>query len=299
MKKFLINIAIFFAIVAAVDFSLGYVFHCLQARAGGRTGAEYYACKKSSEDVIIMGSSRASHHYVSKIITEKTGMSCFNAGQDGNGIIMQYGRWLMISERYIPKFIIYDVSHDFDLNVNDNMTYIDRLKPFCNDEEVKDYISRIFPIEKYKTLSKMYSYNYKFIEMAFDYLRNDDYRAAAGYLPLNGHIKQEVVERKQRAKNNTLNADEVKLYYLEQLVKEAKEKGTKVVFVVSPYWKGGYYALTAYDKVKDLANSYDAPFVEYLNSKLCEEADCFEDSYHLNDKGARMFTENIVSYLRQ
>ena len=62
MKKFLIQIAIFFAIVAVVDVSLGQLFHYLQTtKAGGRTGNEYYACKKTNEDVIIMGSSRAMH----------------------------------------------------------------------------------------------------------------------------------------------------------------------------------------------------------------------------------------------
>ena len=54
MKRFIINILVFFGIVAAVDVVAGKVFGYLQANvAGGRTGAEYYACKKSSEDVII------------------------------------------------------------------------------------------------------------------------------------------------------------------------------------------------------------------------------------------------------
>ena len=91
----LIYVAIFFAIVAVVDFSLGRTFHFLQARAGGITGAEYYVCEKVTEDIIIMGSSRASHHYVPEIISEELGMSCFNAGRDGNGIILQYGRCCM------------------------------------------------------------------------------------------------------------------------------------------------------------------------------------------------------------
>ena len=148
MKKFLINIAIFFAIIAVVDFSLGKVFHYLQARAGGRTGAEYYVCEKATEDVIIMGSSRASHHYVPEIISENLGMSCFNAGQDGNGIILQYGRWKMMSERYTPKLLIYDITSAFDLAVNDNMTYVDRLKPFCSNANVRGFVSLIFPMER-------------------------------------------------------------------------------------------------------------------------------------------------------
>ena len=103
------------------------------------------ACKESKEDVILMGSSRASHHYVTQIITDSLGLICFNAGQDGNGIIMQYGRWKMISERYAPKVLIYDITPVFDLMENDNMTYIDHLKPFCSDGEVKDYVAELFP----------------------------------------------------------------------------------------------------------------------------------------------------------
>ena len=110
MKKFILHILVFFAIVTAVDYVAGKVFRYIQIKAGGRTGAEWYACKEMKEDIIIMGSSRAIHHYVPRIIADSLGMSCFNAGQDGNGIILQYGRWKMISERYTPKLIIYDVN---------------------------------------------------------------------------------------------------------------------------------------------------------------------------------------------
>ncbi len=42
MKKFIINILLFFVIVAAVDVVAGKVFWYLQSHfAGGRTGAEY------------------------------------------------------------------------------------------------------------------------------------------------------------------------------------------------------------------------------------------------------------------
>ena len=99
MKKFLINIAIFFVIVGVVDFSLGVLFHYMLAHAGGRTGAEYYVCTNATDEILIMGSSRASHHYVPEVITNDLGMSCYNAGQDGNGIVLHYGRWKMISQR--------------------------------------------------------------------------------------------------------------------------------------------------------------------------------------------------------
>lgn len=299
MKRFLIQIAIFFAIVSVVDVSLGKLFHYMQStKAGGRSGAEYYACEKTNEDVIIMGSSRASHHYVPEIISQKLGVSCFNAGQDGNGIILQYGRWKMISERYAPKLIIYDISAGFDLTENDNMTYVDRLKPFCGDASVKGYVASLFPMEKIKLFSCMYRYNYKFLEIASDCLNQVDFMAKAGYIPLNGHIRSEIINRPREEKIQSINTDAYKLHYLEQLVKEAQAAGTKMVFVVSPSWKGGAHSIEAFAAVQDIACRYGVQFYDYIDSYICDNPDYFEDSSHLNDKGARVFTNDIVSHIQ-
>lgn len=297
MKKFLIHIAIFFAIVAVIDFSLGKLFYYLQStKAGGRTGAEYYACEKSNEDIIIMGSSRASHHYVPEIITEKTGMSCFNAGQDGNGIILQYGRWKMISDRYTPKLIIYDINSSFDLAKNDNMAYVDRLKPYCKDSSVKDYVSSLFPMERIKLLSCMYRFNYKFLEIFSDCISKDDFMKKRGYMPLFGHIREEIVKSKTMELSTSLEYDTEKMHYLEQFVKEAKDANIKIVFVVSPSWQGKYSS-KYYTKVQTLAAKYSIPFYDYAESNICNNADYFEDSSHLNDTGSRFFTNDIMSQI--
>lgn len=293
MKKFLINIAIFFAIVTVVDFSLGKVFHYLQAHAGGRTGAEWYACRESNEDIIIMGSSRASHHYVPQIISDSLGMSCFNAGQDGNGIILQYGRWKMILERYAPKVLIYDVTPGFDLQENDNMAYVDRLKPFCYDSEVKNYVADIFPIERWKLYSQMYRYNYKFLEMMSDCVKSKDDQQY-GYIPLYGQIRKEVVEGSSNAKVKPIEFDETKLHYLECLAQECQAKNTQLIFVVSPYYKGGSFNEETFSPVSDLATKYGLPFY-YLNvSNFTDDPNLFKDSYHLNDEGAKAFTAELI-----
>ena len=293
MKKFIINILIFFGIVAVVDFGAGKIFRYLQSHAGGRTGAEWYACKESNEEVIIMGSSRASHHYVPQIITDSLGLSCFNAGQDGNGIILQYGRWKMISERYTPKAVIYDITSVFDMCLNDNMTYMDRLKPFSDNNSIKEYISELFPLERFKLLSQMYCFNYKFIEMSFDCLGQRKSDNPSGYLPEYGHIREEVIE-KAIEKKDSRAVDTIKLHCLEKLIKEVKSKGTKIYFVISPYWKGGGESLSAYSSIKELTDKYNVPFIEYISSEICDNPDYFEDSMHLNDNGATEFTKQLV-----
>lgn len=295
MKKFLLNILIFFGIVAAVDVAAGKVFWYLQAKAGGRTGAEYYACKESNEDVIIMGSSRASHHYVPQIITDSLGLSCFNAGQDGNGIILQYGRWKMLSERYTPKMVIFDINPGFDLVENDNMAYVDRLKPFAGDKNVRNYIGEIFPMEQLKLMSQMYRYNYKFIEMVSDFGKGID---NSGYLPLYGQIRQEVVDGYE-SKVSSIEYDEIKLKYLECLARECKEKGVKLVLAVSPYYGGGSYDLNTFASVKEMANKNGTDFLYYNTDEYDFNPDYFKDSYHLNDNGAVKFSSDLAGKLKE
>ena len=299
LKQFLLRIAVFFVIVAILDCAIGKVFYYLHANiAGGRSGAEYYACKESNEDILIMGSSRASHHYVPDIITERIGMSCFNVGQDGNGIVLQYGRWKMVSERYTPKMIIYDISNSYDLLINDNMAYIDRLKPFCDDKVVRKYVSGLFPLESIKLLSHLYRYNYKFLELLSDCARNGDYREMSGYLPLMGCIREDVAKEKcNLPKEQSMEYDYVKYDLLEQLLVEAEEKGTKVVFVISPSWAGGEYESGAYSKLSDLAEKHGIPFLTFFDSEICFRQDYFKDSSHLNDEGARAFTKELISKL--
>ena len=297
MRKFLINIAIFFAIVAIVDMTIGVGFHYLQANvAKGRIKAEYYACKESDEDVLILGSSRAAHHYVPQILSDSLGMNCFNAGQDGNGIILHYGRWKMISDRYTPKLIIYDITANFDIALNDNMTYVDRLKPFCNDNQVKKYIADIFPLEKYKLCSKMYRYNYKFLEVLSDCAANNV--ADDGYAPLEGLIRKEIVD-KESFEHKDISIDSVKLKYLEQLVKEAKENDTKILFILSPSYRGIERDQVAIKTINDIAKRYSVIFFDYSDDSICQDASLFYDSSHLNDKGARIFTNKLIAQIKQ
>ena len=297
MKRYLLQIVLFFAIVAVVDFAAGKLFRYVQAnRAGGRTGAEWYACRESNEDIIIMGSSRASHHYVPQILSDSLGMSCFNAGQDGNGIILQYGRWKMISERYAPKVLIYDVTPGFDLQENDNMAYVDRLKPFCDDSEVKDYVADIFPIERWKLYSQMYRYNYKFLEMLLDCAKTKEDKLK-GYIPLQGQIRKEVVESASHVKVKQIEFDETKLHYLECLAQECRARNTQLIFVASPYFKAGSFNEETFSPVNNLAAKYGLPFY-YLNvSEFTGNPNWFKDSHHLNDEGAKAFTAELVHHL--
>lgn len=296
MKKFILHILLFFAIVAVVDLAAGYAFHYLQAnKAKGGTESEYYICNNLQEDILIMGSSRAAHHYVAQMFADSLGLSCYNGGQDGNGIVMQYGRWKMIAKHHLPKLIIYDIEPSFDLSGNDNTRYIDRLKPFADDKDVMGYIARLFPMERLKLQSRMYRYNYKFLEIMSDCARPGDVNK--GYKPNYGHIREEMINDLPDDEPIKLTQiDPVKMDCLNKLVTEAKEKGVIVVLVSSPYWKG--FRNVDLNVIADFANEHGIIFLDYAGSNIRNNPSWFADSMHLNDNGAGEFTGDLIGKLR-
>ena len=57
MKKYFINILLFFIIVVAIDVLYGVALQYMNNHAkGGAIGNRYYVCKKSNDDVLIFGS---------------------------------------------------------------------------------------------------------------------------------------------------------------------------------------------------------------------------------------------------
>ena len=129
MRKFILKVLLFFVVIAMVDRGFGLAMsNVLKGTQKGDWGRNNFIFNEVKSDVIILGSSRAIHHYDPQIISDSLSMSCYNCGEDGNGIILSYGRLMMVKERHQPKIIIQDVSTSFDLFKNDNHKYLGWLK---------------------------------------------------------------------------------------------------------------------------------------------------------------------------
>ena len=114
MKKYLLHILLFFAFVAVVDVSVGSFGRYLQGHAkGGSTRQFDDLVMKDQHDVLILGSSRARHHYDTPFLSDTLGLDVYNAGYDGNGVVLAVGILKMVLNRYCPKLVIFDVEPPF------------------------------------------------------------------------------------------------------------------------------------------------------------------------------------------
>lgn len=298
MKKIFFKILLLVFILIVIDGLVGYLFNYLQYHSkGGDTGRMVYIANNMNEDILIFGSSRAIHHYDPKIIEDSLHMSCYNCGRDGNGIIFSYGMYRLFRDRYTPKIIIYDIIAIFDLiNEGNNEKYLDWLRYFYERPGIDSIFMEIDETEKYKMLPKMRRYNGKFIQIASDYIKPQQ-SDIKGYRPVNDIMKYEPTKTNQTLKQN-IQYDNTKLKYFKKLIDDCKRKGTQLIFMVSPIYKGDKDS--AYEAIIRLAESEKIPFFYHYNDKeISFNREYFYDSAHMNKNGAECYTKKIIDEIRK
>lgn len=301
MKRYILNILLFFVIVAAIDVCVGGIGDYLQAHArGGEAKRINDLVMNEKHDIVILGSSRARHHYDAPFLSNSLGLDFYNAGYDGNGIVLAYGLLELILERYKPRLIIYDVEPAFDIieypNDNNNKRYISILKPYFRHSAVGGLIRDVSLEEWYKDQSGMIRYNSSLVALVVDNIRRSEDNNR-GFKALEGIYLKEKVDKE----DEQYQIDGLKIKYVEQLIKVAKNHNLPIVLVVSP--KLGKFNTECLRTVTEICEINDVPLLNYYADTVFQKNEYFKEPMHLNAKGARCFStqflkdiHDIISY---
>lgn len=281
-----------------IDRVAGYCFnYFVQHTKGGYVGHHQFIANECKADILVFGSSRAVHHYNTKMISDSLGVNAYNCGQDGNGVILSYGEWQMIKKRYQPKLIIYDVNPHYDLlGDEDNHKFLGWLKLYYDRDGISSVFDAIDQKEKIKMWSCLYRYNYNPIQLAADFVypiyKLDEY----GFAPIKGEMDTMRVRKTDATSVITdHNFDSLKINYLKKLVKE--RGNTKIIFCVSPVWYG--LDSRQLQPIMDICMHSDIPFYDFSNSsKYFHNDSLFKDGTHLNERGADEFTDDLLKLIR-
>ena len=226
IKKIVIGVLGFCLLLIAADWAVGTwsekMYHKSQY---GIFHRQIYCLTESQDELMILGSSRAAHHYVPQIFGDSLGMSCYNAGSDGMCIYYHYGILASRIQRGCPpKMVILEVIGT-DAEVSQSATFsldaaLDRYAPHYGEFAE---IDSMFAIngwkEKVKLLSKTYKYNSKLVlTIKCNYIPWPEDR---GYEALNGVMK--ISEGEQAAdvlapSSVEPNIEERKLVYLQKFI---------------------------------------------------------------------------------
>jgi hypothetical protein len=254
---------------------------------GGFTYIDKYICDSAKQDILIFGSSRARMQYDPQILSDSLKMSCYNCGSNGMGIIFHYGRLKIISQRYWPKIIIYDILPVLDeMTRDDNIIFANPLRPYYNVLGVDSIFWKIDKTERIKMISRMYKYHAQFIPYLLDY--RNTIHAPLGYEPGKG-----IVSSKAKIEEKTeYVVDPLKLYYLEKFIQECRGN-TILIFTASPRWKYSQSG-NAFDPLIRLCRKYNVVFLNHYNDKrFIYRQDYYSDGTHFNKVGATEYSKML------
>lgn len=295
MKKLVVNILIFAVIIAVVDCLFGIACRYMNSHArGGDTLNNYVITKEQTAPVIIMGSSRAVHHYNPAILEDSLGLPVYNCGVDGNGIIFQYGRLKLMLERYAPKVIVYDVCPPFDIAEGDNQRYIKGLKRWKDSSLLDSLLADVDPLESLKLKSNLYRYNVDFLQMAMDNVHPMQNVTYNGFKPMDG-----VVNYEPRDKNpEPVEWDSIKYKYFNKLLDLCQANNIKVVISYSPSYQ--LESSREMQRMTELCARRGIPVIDmYAYKPVSENQSLFSDATHLNEQGADEFSGIFAESLKK
>lgn len=293
------NLVLFAIILICLDLAMGRVMEYFYFRQqSGLMFRTTYAMDSTMAETLIFGSSRANHHYVPEIFEDSLQTTYYNTGRDGNFLFFNYAVFKSILGRYQPKRVIFDINPDeFIYRVRDYDRLSTLLPYYRSHPEIRDLVHLRSPLEQIKLLSGTYPYNSMITtivvgNMAFNKSRKSDNKGyVALYRQMNDEMPDSVRSSAQPAK---IHLDDQKIRILLEIIRDCRERKIDLWFVQSPrYVVSGNDATNEY--FAEICRQNHISYFDLSQSpSFLTRPGLFADPGHLNDQGARVFSNMVV-----
>lgn len=301
MRKLFAKIFLVLILLAVCDVLGGAVLDWLLDHSpDGRYYKTRYSLQMCKEDVVVIGSSRGEINYVSQIIEDSLGMSCWNAGRGGQGTPFFKAMEEGILSRYTPKVVILNID-DNDLELPPNYDHAGVLRPFYNScPQIRPIIDKTSKFEWLLMKSRLYAYNSSFYYLIRPYFMRgmDGKTSDKGWKPRLDQMAVDIrgpVEPEPPKVN--LNKESVALF--DSIIHKFRERGTKVFLVVSPNFGRTVSNSSAIEYLRKTSRENDIPLFVYSNdTSFITKPEFFVDPDHLNVEGAQLFTKHLVGQIK-
>jgi hypothetical protein len=298
---FLFKLTVFFVIVFILDYSIGTVLRYFYFKQ--QSGLQYrttYSIETTEADLLIFGSSRANHHYNPDVFEKRTNLSYYNVGRDGNFIFYHSAVLKGILKRHSPKIVILDfVNREFEQN-QDSYDRLSSLLPYYGHHpEMRSIIALKSELEKLKLLSNIYPYNSSMFTIAvgnlgFNKKRKSDNK---GYVPLT-RIWNEPIRMDTSSGSYKIDSIKVKAY--NTFIQDCIQAKIKLYIVCSPYFIKSNHEDYSVLLGKDIAKKNGIEFFDFsIDSVFANSPKLFSDAIHLNESGAKFFSNMLTDSLNQ
>lgn len=293
-KSFFIKLLFFAVTVFAADRIVGALLKLTYFKQ--KQGYNYlttHSIERTTEPVLIFGSSRAVNIINPLIVEEKLKLPGYNAGRDGQSIFYHYAVLKSVLSRYQPKMVILSFdAGDFAKGRQDYDRLSSLLPYFESEPEMKPMIELKGPFEQLKTASKIYPYNSMILPILSSTMKKSDrYANIKGYMPLRKKIKG---PRLTIDYSKTAKLDQNKINTYRSFIETCVNAGIKIHVVCPPYLINAIGTDASIETAKHIARQYGVSFLDHSHDiNYSQQPDLFADFRHLNEEGSRIFTEQI------
>ena len=286
MNRFLKYTILFLVILFLASLLLDVLYTAIISHSAQRNKIENVIHTTNKKyDVIIMGTSRANNHFVTELF-EKEGLKAFNYGISGahlfeTSLLLK----LMVANKYEIKNLVLEA----DLSI-------------CNEKRDEGTTARFMPyIHCNEIIKKHYENEADFYQIYylpfFRYIKFDNkigfrevYDVTAkkttntlhnkGYYPLISH-------KKGNMKNDISSLKPIRNKYYEEIKQICKQNNIKLTVVMTPMCENTK-GLEYFNKVQQLY-----PEIHNFENVVTDDK-YFASCGHLNDEGARIYTNRII-----
>lgn len=271
----------------------------------GETGGFINKILSVRADALIIGSSRAKHHYDPEIFEKALHVSVYNAGANGQG--MPYIRALtdLVLKTYAPQMLILNIDASNIICSREENDGIKNLAPFIDRSDALKrilYAQNLFEPVKY--LSKSYRYNSK----PFAIVKNL-YAAEMDMNGFSGLTRTMDAALFMASMNQTpakaLSADAGSVLLLRETIRAAKREGVKIFMVNGPRWRPDN-SVAGEQKpllllLQRIADEERVPYLSVTieNHPQFQNPALYSDPAHLNVHGAILFSEAVAQWVAQ
>lgn len=249
---------------------------------------------KRKADVLILGPSTANHHYDCQVLKDSLGMTCYNAGRDGQNVIYNAMVLDAFLTRCTPKLVVVEVgistlSDIWMSSLNDFNCYYGILQPI---DDILDSIGT--PIDRIKRLSGLYRYN-KTWEWLLNAKISDEVADLDGYRPMPINADTKFSAKKNKGQ---FVMDEKCRHYLNHIVRTCQDKEIRIILVNSPSLvieQGNFDP-----EIKMFSEKMGLDFLNWNGDTVyTNHPELFYDMTHLNSEGAKVFTKDFVGQIKE
>ena len=303
LPHFLLKLLLFLSIIFFLDFSIGSILkYWYYKQDSGLLYRATYAIDSTRAEVLIFGSSTANHHYSPGAFESRTHLPFYNTGRDGNTIFYNYSILQGALKRYSPKIVILDLNRGEFKENPESYDRISSLLPYYNNHpKIRSIIQLKSPYEKYKLLSKIYPFNSMLFTIAVgttEYNKRREYiNDKEGFVPLNKVWKREITTDTSHVK---YGLDSNKTEVFKSFITNCVNSNVKLYIFVSPIFEKYTYQDQSIVIAQKIANEFKIPFYDFSGDTLfLNHIGLFADVLHLNDKGAKIYSNKVVDKIIQ